>query len=60
MCCDEYVYNGRTEGGNERWKGRRERKGKKIRQLDYIHAKIPLTPIDPRPKCEHLVGRKQN
>lgn len=52
MGCDEYFHDRRTEGGNERWKGR---KGKKSRHPYYIHLKIPITPIDPRPKYELLV-----
>jgi hypothetical protein len=42
------IYDRRMEGGNGRWKGRREGgKEKKTGHPYYIHTKILLTPIDP-------------
>lgn len=52
MGSDEYVHGRRTDRGNEKWKGG---KGKESRYPYYIHPKIPITPIEPRPKYELLV-----
>lgn len=44
-----------TEGQKEAMRDGKGRKGKKSRHPYSIHLKIPITPIDPRPKYELLV-----